>query len=51
MKDIEVVLLAFLNTIEEEVLNGGAEIRLKNFGTFKQKKTSPRVGRNPKTGC
>ena len=48
--DIDLTLMAFMEIIEEEVLTKGSELRLKNFGTFKQKKTSPRVGRNPKTG-
>lgn len=28
----------------------GSEIRLRDFGTFKQKNTLPRKGRNPRTG-
>lgn len=49
-KEIELTLISFLEIIEQQVLKNGSELRLKNFGTFKQKKTSARVGRNPKTG-
>jgi nucleoid DNA-binding protein len=36
-KDIEVMLGAFLETVKEEVLDAGNEIRVRDFGTFKQK--------------
>lgn len=49
-KDVEIVLTAFLSSIREEVLEGGKEIRLRDFGTFKQKVSLARVGRNPRTG-
>jgi len=49
-KDIELVLESFVAVIHDEVLHKGAELRLRDFGTFKQKKTQPRAGRNPKTG-
>eukprot|EP00598_Pedospumella_elongata_P010134 CAMPEP_0184988158 /NCGR_PEP_ID=MMETSP1098-20130426/23185_1 /TAXON_ID=89044 /ORGANISM="Spumella elongata, Strain CCAP 955/1" /LENGTH=120 /DNA_ID=CAMNT_0027512847 /DNA_START=119 /DNA_END=481 /DNA_ORIENTATION=- len=49
-KDIELVLESFVAVIHDEVLHKGAELRLRDFGTFKQKKTQPRSGRNPKTG-
>lgn len=49
-KDLEVVINAFIDVIRKEVLTEGNELRLRDFGTFKQKKTAPRTGRNPKTG-
>ena len=49
-KDIETVLDALAITINSEVLQGGHEIRLKDIGTFKQKKNAARTGRNPRTG-
>lgn len=49
-KDIDTVLTAFLSSIREEVLDGGKEIRLRDFGTFKQKVSLARTGRNPRTG-
>jgi len=49
-KDIELVLNSLVSIIHDDVLHKGAELRLRDFGTFKQKKTLPRVGRNPKTG-
>lgn len=49
-KEVEAVLNTLLETIREEVLDQGAEIRLRDFGTFKQKETAPRMGRNPQTG-
>ena len=33
-----------------QVLVKGNEIRLREFGTFKQKKSAARLGRNPRTG-
>jgi len=32
------------------VLKNAAEIRIRDLGTFKQKVSAPRVGRNPQTG-
>ena len=49
-KDIEIVLTALTDIIKEDVLINGSEIRLRDFGTFKQKNTLPRKGRNPRTG-
>jgi len=49
-KDAEAVLVAFLETVKEEVLVGGKEIRIRDFGTFKTKVSAARVGRNPRTG-
>ena len=33
-----------------QVLENGSDLRVKNLGTFKQKVTAARTGRNPKTG-
>ena len=33
------------------MLVNGNEIRLREFGTFKQKKSAARLGRNPRTGA
>lgn len=49
-KDVETVIIAFTTAVRDEVLVGGKEIRLRDFGTFKQKKSAARVGRNPRTG-
>jgi DNA-binding protein HU-beta len=49
-KDIDEVISAFASAVREEVLVGGKEIRLRDFGTFKRKVTAARVGRNPRTG-
>ena len=49
-KDVETVLTAFQAAVREQVLEGGKEIRLRDFGTFKRKESVARVGRNPRTG-
>jgi DNA-binding protein HU-beta len=49
-KDVEAVLGGFSETIKEEVLEGAKEVRLRDFGTFKQKIFKAREGRNPRTG-
>ena len=49
-KDIDEVISAFASAVREEVLEGGKEIRLRDFGTFKRKVTVARTGRNPRTG-
>ncbi len=49
-KDIESVLAALTDSVRECVLDGGKEIRLRDFGTFKPKVTKARMGRNPRTG-
>lgn len=49
-KDIGEVLAALTDVVKSEVLDSGKEIRLRDFGTFKQKVSKPRVGRNPRTG-
>eukprot|EP00596_Hydrurales_sp_CCMP1899_P011242 CAMPEP_0119035882 /NCGR_PEP_ID=MMETSP1177-20130426/3147_1 /TAXON_ID=2985 /ORGANISM="Ochromonas sp, Strain CCMP1899" /LENGTH=146 /DNA_ID=CAMNT_0006994761 /DNA_START=61 /DNA_END=501 /DNA_ORIENTATION=- len=48
-KDVESVLGAFTDTVSKEVLVNGKEIRLRDFGTFKQKVSKARTGRNPRT--
>ena len=47
---IEALLKSFSEIISEEVLVRGKEIRIRDFGTFKQRVSQPRKGRNPKTG-
>jgi nucleoid DNA-binding protein len=40
-----------IEIIREDVLNNGSELRLRDFGTFRQKVVAARSGRNPKTGA
>ena len=47
---IEEIFVAFQSIISDEVLKGGKELRMRDFGTFKQKASAARKGRNPKTG-
>jgi DNA-binding protein HU-beta len=49
-KSCEAVLSALTESMKEEVLMGGNEIRIRDFGTFKPKSSAAREGRNPKTG-
>jgi DNA-binding protein HU-beta len=49
-KAVERFLEVFTQIVREEVLVEGGEIRLRDFGTFKQKIAKARVGRNPRTG-
>ena len=49
-KDCEAVLGALSEAVKEEVLGSAKEIRLRDFGTFKQKVSKARMGRNPRTG-
>lgn len=49
-KDIGVVFTGLLDLIRGKVLEEGAEVRLKDFGTFKRRSSAARVGRNPRTG-
>jgi DNA-binding protein HU-beta len=49
-KDIEAVMNALTEIMKEDVLEAGSQIRMRDFGTFKQKKTAARTGRNPRTG-
>lgn len=48
--DVEKFLKAFTELLKEEVIDNGNDMRLKDVGTFKQKVTPPRQGRNPRTG-
>ncbi|MGL4453744.1 MAG: HU family DNA-binding protein [Sarcina sp.] len=43
------VLVAFVETVKEEVREGG-KVSLGGFGTFSLKESAARVCRNPKTG-
>ena len=49
-KDLDVVISSLIEVIQADVLVGGSELRLRDFGTFKQKNIAAREGRNPKTG-
>jgi nucleoid DNA-binding protein len=44
------ILRALTETINEEVLVKGCDIRIAKLGTFKRKEMAARGGRNPKTG-
>lgn len=44
------VLKATVNVIVSEVRDNGEDISLPGLGTFKQKCTDARIGRNPATG-
>ena len=46
---VELVLSEFHNAIVRALKNGDI-IKLQGFGTFSQKETKPKLGRNPKTG-
>ena len=47
--DAEKSLKAFIDTITEELKNGG-KVQLVGFGTFEVAERAERQGRNPKTG-
>jgi nucleoid DNA-binding protein len=47
---VEEVLKAFAEVIHEQVLLNGKTIRISGIGSFKQKLSKARTGRNPKTG-
>lgn len=47
-KDVEIVLKAFIETVEE-TLETGEKVQLVGFGTFETRKRAARIGRNPKT--
>ncbi|MBU5270019.1 HU family DNA-binding protein [Clostridium cochlearium] len=47
-KDAELVLKAFIETVEE-TLENGEKVQLVGFGTFETRKRAARIGRNPKT--
>ena len=47
--DTEKSLKAFIDTVTEELKNGG-KVQLVGFGTFEVTERAERQGRNPKTG-
>ena len=47
--DTEKALKAFIDTVTEELKNGG-KVQLVRFGTFEVVERAERQGRNPKTG-
>ena len=47
--DIEKALKGFIDTVTEELKNGG-KVQLVGFGTFEVAERAERQGRNPKTG-
>ena len=47
--DTEKALNAFIDTVTEELKNGG-KVQLVGFGTFEVTERAERNGRNPKTG-
>ena len=47
--DTEKSLKAFIDTVTEELKNGG-KVQLVGFGTFEVTERAERNGRNPKTG-
>ena len=47
--DAEKALKAFIDTVTEELVNGG-DVRLVGFGTFDVKTRAARTGKNPRTG-
>ena len=48
-KDVEKVVNAFFNTVEE-ALKSGNKVQLVGFGTFEVRERQARKGRNPQTG-
>lgn len=48
-KDAEAALKAFIDTVENELKDGG-KVQLVGFGTFEVSKRAARTGRNPQTG-
>lgn len=48
-KDVEKVINAFLDTVEE-TLKTGDKVQLIGFGTFEVRERQARKGRNPQTG-
>lgn len=47
-KDNEVMLKAFIETVEDALANG-EKVQLVGFGTFEPRERAERKGRNPKT--
>lgn len=48
-KDVEKALVAFVDTVTDELKNNG-KVQLVGFGTFEVTKRAARTGRNPQTG-
>lgn len=48
-KDSYNVLRAFIDTVEDEVVNGN-KVQLTGFGTFEARERAARDGQNPRTG-
>lgn len=49
--DVDNVLASLTNNLVKTVLKKGDSISIPGLGTFKQKKTAARKGRNPQTGA
>ena len=49
-KDSEAAVKAFIETVGDELQNGG-KVQLVGFGTFETTKRAARTGRNPQTGA
>lgn len=47
-KDIEAIMVAFVDTIELALVNG-EKVQISGLGSFDVKERAERVGRNPKT--
>lgn len=47
-KDAEIVLKAFIDSVEE-ALENGEKVQLVGFGTFETRERAARTGRNPRT--
>ncbi len=47
-KDAELLLKAFIESVEE-ALENGEKVQLVGFGTFETRNRAARIGRNPKT--
>lgn len=47
-KDIEAVMVAFVDTIEQALVNG-EKVQISGLGSFDVKERAERIGRNPKT--
>lgn len=48
-KDVEKAITATLETVKEEVANGG-KVQVVGFGTFEARTRKEREGKNPQTG-
>lgn len=47
-KDVEKAIIATLETVKEEVANGG-KVQIVGFGTFEARERKERLGKNPST--